>query len=231
MKLLKIAVLFLLPVACPAQSMLALATRYNASLREFERGHQTIPLERVLRKGKILSDKTDDLEKLSAADYATFKKRMRGFVINREEIVFTEPDANFFYRLALRRGTAADKSFFRLLREFKPYGVWPTHVEQQTDVTGCTSYGNGRLTRLYGHALNFRRSFPRSYASFVNQEIRDIREQFDPNLCACGGRESVIREFTLFVKTYPKEKKTSQIRATLRRLKYDKGFRFNCHSG
>ena len=208
-----------------------LAHRYNLALKAIELRKSRSSLESVLRKGTLLSDKYDELEKLSETDYLRFKKKMRGFDVNREEIIFVEPDRMFFLRLANKIGTTADRSFFRLSAEIKPSNVWASYIEQQTDYSGCTIYGNGKLTKLYGRALRFKRTYPRAYTSYVNDEINSILEEFGESLCACGSRDLVIKEFSLFVKTFPQDKKTPAIRKILDDLKAGKKFRFDCHSG
>lgn len=214
-----------------AQSILDLAQRYNLALKAFELRKSRSSLESVLRKGTLLSDKYEELEKLSDADYLRFEKKMRGFDVNREEILFVEPDRMFFLRLAKKIGTTADRSFFRLLIEIKPNNVWASYIEQQTDYSGCTIYGNGKLTKLYGKAQRFKRTYPWAYTSYVNDEISSILEAFDGHICACGSRDLVIKEFSLFVKTFPKDKKTPAIRKILDDLKVGKQFEFDCHSG
>ena len=208
-----------------------LAHRYNLALKAIELRKSRSSLESVLRKGTLLSDKYDELEKLSETDYLRFKKKMRGFDVNREEIIFVEPDRMFFLRLAKKIGTSADTNFFRLWAEIKPHNVWASYIDQQTDYSGCTIYGNGQLTKLYGKALRFKRAYPRAYTSYLDDEINSILEAFDGNICACGSRDLVIREFSLFIKTFPKDAKTPTIRNFLDDLKAGKKFRFDCHSG
>lgn len=214
-----------------AQSIMDLAQRYNLALKAFELRKSRSSLESVLRKGTLLSDKYEELEKLSETDYLRFKKKMRGFDVNREEIIFVEPDRMFFLKLARTIGTTVDTSFFRLLVEIKPNNVWASYIEQQTDYSGCTIYGNGKLTKLYGKALRFKRIYPLAYTTYVNDEIDSILEEFGESICACGSRDLVIKEFSLFVKTFPKDKKIPAIRRILEDLKAGKKFRFDCHSG
>ena len=76
-----IAVLFLLFVTLatltPAQSILTLAKNYDLALRTFEQQRGALTLETVFKKGKVLSDKYEELAKLSEADYRRFEKHMR----------------------------------------------------------------------------------------------------------------------------------------------------------
>jgi len=188
-------------------------------------------VESVVRKGKTVSEKLEEIEALSEADYALLEKKMRGFVVNRDEILFIEPDSKFFARLAETRGTKADMAFFALMPQIKPRNVWAAYIEQQTDVSGCTIYGNGALTGLYGKALQFKRAYPKAYASDINKEIAEILSEFTDGTCACGTRAGVEKEFRAFIKTFPKDKNTPAIKKRLANLKGNKDFRFNCESG
>lgn len=213
------------------KAILVLAEKYSAALKRFEVRKGRSSLETVVHKGKAVSDKLDEIESLSEIDYALLKKKMRGFTVNREEILFIVPESKFFARLAATRGTRADIAFFFLMRKIKPDDVWTAYTEQQTDVTGCTIYGNGSLTKLYGRILKFRRTYPRSYNQDINDESAAILEEFTGNTCACGTRNSVIREFGSFLKAFPKDKRTREIRDRLLTIRKSKDFRFSCHSG
>lgn len=208
-----------------------LASQYRLALDEYESRKSRSTLESVFHKGTLMSDKYEELESLSERDYEELKQIMRGFDVNREEIVFVEPDTRFFLRLATRFGSAADRSFFRLLVEIKPNNVWASYFEQQTDYSGCTIYGNGKLTSLYGKATSFMHEYPKAYSNFIVAEIDGILENFDENICSCGGRSQVIREFSLFVRTFPNDSNTPKIRNVLTKLRGRKDFRFNCKSG
>ena len=95
----------------------------------------------------------------------------------------------------------------------------------QTDVSGCTIYGNGVLTTLYGKALQFKKTYPKAYIKDVNEEIDKILEEFIEGTCACGNRNSVLKEFRLFIKTFPNDKNTPRIKKRLTKLAKDKDFR------
>jgi len=228
-------VTFLGTAASPAhsqnKSILQLADEYSLALRKYERQKSRTSVESVVRKGKAVGGKLEEIESLSAADYSLLEKKMRGFMVNREEILFIEPDLKFFARLAKTRGTKTDAAFFAVMREIKPENVWTAYIEQQTDVTGCTIYGNGALTRLYGKARQFKRAYPKAYVDDINEEIDEILTEFTGGTCACGGRAGVEKEFRAFIKTFPKDKNTPAIKKRLANLKKNKDFRFNCQSG
>jgi hypothetical protein len=219
------------PVRSQNKSILQLADEYSLALTKYERQKSRASVESVVRKGKAVGEKLDEIEALSVADYALLEKKMRGFDVNREEILFINPDAKFFARLAKTRGTKADAAFFALMRQIRPDNVWAAYVEQQTDVTGCGIYGNGALTRLYGKALQFKKTYPKAYVADINEEIREILEELTEGTCACGTRAGVEKEFRAFIKAFPNDKNTPAIKKRLANLKKIKDFRFNCQSG
>ena len=213
------------------KSILQLADEYSLALAKYETQIPRRSAESVLRKGKAVSGQIDEIEALSETDYALLEKKMRGFTVNRDEILFIEPDLKFFHALAQKRGTKADLAFFSLMRELKPDNVWAAYYEPQTDVSACTLYGGGLLTRFYGRALQFKNDYPKAYVEDIDKEISDILEQFSDHLCACGDRASVVKEFRSFIKTFPKDKKTPEIKRLLKNINKNKDFRFNCQSG
>jgi hypothetical protein len=85
-------------------SVLTLAERYSEALQQADRHKGRQSLQELLRKGTLLADRLNDMENLNSANYTLFEKRMKGFVVNREEIVFVKPDVDFFSRLAKQRG-------------------------------------------------------------------------------------------------------------------------------
>jgi hypothetical protein len=219
------------PARSQNKSILQLADEYSLALKKYERQKSRASVESVVRKGKAVGEKLYDMESLSDADYALLEKKMRGFVVNREEILYINPDLKFFERLAKLRGTQADASFFALMRQIRPNDVWAAYIEQQTDVTGCGIYGNGALTRLYGKALQFKKTYPKAYVSDINKEISEILEELNEGTCACGTRAGVEKEFRAFIKAFPNDKNTPAIKKRLANLKKNKDFRFNCQSG
>lgn len=238
-KLLKIALLVVLgaifspDVFGQNKIVMSLANRYSLALRRLENGNSRQSIEAVYRKGASLSDKLDEMENLSEADYALFEKKMKGFIINRNEVVFVKPDAKFFGSLAQRRGTEADIAFFTFLNHLRPDGVWSAYIEQQTDFSGCTIYGKGILTEMYGRAKQFKRKYPSAYIPEINETITDIKQTFTSDTCACGNnRADVAGEFRLFIKTFPKDEITPAVEKRLADvLNNQSGIRFGCHSG
>lgn len=212
-------------------SIMALADRYALALKNRQNQKTKKSIEPLLRQGKIVADELDALESLSEADYSSLQKKMKGFMVNREEIIFISPDVTFFGKLAQTHGTKADIAFFSLMGELKPNSIWAAYITQQTDYSGCTIYGNGVLTGLYGKATRFKKTYPTAYLRDVSSEISGILEALTISTCACGDLNSVQKEFRLFIKTFPNDNNTPVIRKRLAEIEKKKDFRFNCISG
>lgn len=213
------------------KSILKLADEYSIALEKYRRQKSRVSVESVLRKGQAVSEKIGVIEDLTEAEYSFLEKKMKGFVVNRREILYIEPDLKYFAELAKMRGTKSDVAFFALMRQFKPDNVWAAYIEQQTDVTGCTRFGSGLMTRLYKKALQYKRTYPKAYRVEIDEEISELVLSFNDNLCACGDRASVLREFRIFIKAFPRDKHTPQIKKYLKNIKSRKDFRYNCASG
>ena len=213
------------------KSILNLANQYALALKKVRNQKTKKSIEPLINKGKAVADRLDELESLSEADYVLLEKRMQGFVINREEVLFIEPEFKFFSRFSKTHGTKTDIAYFALRHAIKPDDVWAAYFEQQTDVTGCTIYGEGILTNLYGKILQFKRAYPKAYAEDIYEETNNILEKFTEGTCACGDQNGVLKEFRLFIKTFPKDKNTPAIKKRLTKIEKEKDFRFNCQSG
>lgn len=219
------------PVCSQTKPVLRLADEYALVLRKYQSQKSQMSIESVMRKGKAVAERLDQLEALSDAEYALLEKKMKGFVVNREEILVIVPDLAFFVQLSKKRGTRADAAFFALMREIRPDNVFAAYIEMQTDATGCTIYGNGALTRLYGKALRFKKTYPRAYVEEIDKEINEILSEFTGDPCACGERVAVLREFRLFIRTFPKDENTPEIKKNLATLEKRKDAGFHCRTG
>lgn len=213
------------------KSILNLADEYSLALKNYQAQKARSSVESVIQKGKAVAANLVEMENLSDADYSSLEKKMKGFVINRTEIVFVEPDLKFFATLSKTHGTKADIAYFTLMRQIIPDNVWAAYIKPQTDYSGCTIYGNGVLTSLYGKALQFKKTYPTSYTEDIDEEITDILSALTQSTCACGSRASVEKEFRLFIQTFPKDKNTPSIKERLANLRKNKDFRFKCVSG
>ena len=213
------------------KTILKRADEYALALKNYQALKTRTSVVGVIEKGKAVSAKLDEMENLSDADYARLEKKMKGYTVNRNEIVFVEPDLKFFDSLVKTHGTPADIAYFALKLQIRPENIWAVYNQQQTDVTGCVLYGKGFLTKIYGKALQFKKTYPKDYAEDVDKEIEDITSEFRDGTCACGNRATVEQEYNLFIKTFPNDKITPTVKKKLLNLKKNKEFRFNCQSG
>jgi len=214
-------------------SIISHADEYSLALENFEKRKTRGNMEAVYRKGRIVDEKLDELENLSEVDYASVERKMRGFIINRNEVVFVRPNVVFFKKLSERLGTKSDIAFFTFLGELKPDSVWSmAYIEQQTDYSGCTIYGKGILTKLYGKAKQFRKQYPSAYVTDIKEEIDEMKRKFTDGTCACGDENGVVEEFRLFIKAFPADEITPSVKKRLGDVQNKKILiRFNCISG
>ena len=54
------------------------------------------------------------LESLSDEEFGRLRRELPGAIINREEVLFVEPDPDYFKRLAAARGDEADRTFWSI---------------------------------------------------------------------------------------------------------------------
>jgi len=220
-----------LPIYAQNKTILELADQYSSTLKNFQAWKRGSSVEQVIRKGDAVAKKYDELESLSDTEYALLEKKMKGYFINRIEVLIIRPDVKFFINLSKRFGTRADVAFFVLLRMIRPDSIWPAYIEQQTDVTGCTIYGKGLFAQLYGQTTKFRSVYPKAYVLNIKDEIEEMVENFVAGTCACGSKADVQKELRLFVRTFPRDENTPGVKTKLKRLSNKGDFRFNCHSG
>ena len=156
------------------------------------------------------------IEDLTEEEYSAIEHRLAGMIVNREEVLLAEPDAKFFLDLARKRGNTVDVEFFENYLATFPDGVWPSYVEQETDVTGCTAFGKGELVERYAGWLAFRAAHPHAYEKAVAERLADIEMQVDAR--ACGDDDSVLRELREFAAKFPRSPAAPRVRARIKAL-------------
>lgn len=129
------------------------------------------------------------------ARFTALSRELAGLAVNREEVVFVEPDVVFFRKLAAR-GDRADRASFAALSSRYPESVWAVYLEQQTDYSGCTRFGGGTLVSTYVVWAAFRRQYPKRYEQVSASHLDDIVEALTGSACARGDGGSVERELT-----------------------------------
>jgi hypothetical protein len=153
------------------------------------------------------------LEALPEKQFQALKQELPGVLVNRDEIVFVEPDLDYFVRLAARSGDNADRAFFAALKSTYPESVWPVYIEQQTDYSGCTRFGSMSLVETYRAWTDFQRRFSGRYVAGAAKEIQRVLQGLTASTCACRDLASVEQELQRFLRDFP----ASPARATLDR--------------
>lgn len=92
--------------------------------------------------------------------------KMKGFVVNRVESVYVEPDPRFFLTLAKRLGDKASVDFFEAFTKSAPE-AHPVYIEEQTDYSGCIRFGTMSLVDSYKQWTDFGKKYPNRYANEV----------------------------------------------------------------
>ena len=178
-----------------------------------------------------LRSRSQGAEDLSAGDFAKLEHTLSGIILNRGEVILAEPDPHFFSELSSEYGGFVDRSFFELFSKTYPDGVWPVYLTQQTDYSGCTEFGEGHLVRSYREWSRFRTSHPLRYQREVKRIIDQIQEQI-VSTCACGDRDSVLRELREFAAAFPKSPVHKAVKDRIKELEEGSSdVRFQCISG
>src|SRR2546425_12633058 len=168
--------------------------RYRSAIQSAESAASRLAIEPAFSAARALREAL--ITKLESLGYEEFKnlQQLRGLLINREEVVFIKPDVDYFTKLAAARGDEADRAFFAALKATYPESVWPVYIEQQTDYSGCTSYGSGKLVAMYRRWSRFQRTFPNRYVVPVRERLGDINSPPTDSTRACGDAASFEKE-------------------------------------
>jgi hypothetical protein len=211
-------------------------TEYLQALEDLEDG--TGSVERLwlevqkLRNALILHDDGRLFTRLSEYDFNLLREHLRGIFLSRFETLHCDPDSLFFLEASRRQGTTADVRFFECYRQTYPRPKWPIYLQGQTEYTGCTDFGSGKLVELYGVWHSFKTSHPSDYIVPVKEILDDIKSNLERSTCACGSRETVEHELQSFVDRFPKHLLAATVSNRLTRLRAGLGdIRLNCISG
>jgi len=178
------------------------------------------------------ADNASALEALTPEAFAQLQRDLRGLAVNREETLTVEPDAGFFLRLAEQFGTAADRRFFSAYKATYPDSVWAVYIEQQTDYSGCTAFGSGKLVETWRLWSQVERQLPGQYHDYAHGEWLKVSHELATSTCACGDRSSVERELQQYLDGFPDAPGRSAIALRLRDLKEGRSnIRLQCISG
>jgi hypothetical protein len=171
------------------------------------------------------------LELLSEQEFTVLRRDLVGLILNREEVVFVEPDVAFFSKLSAR-GDAADRAFFAALSFTYPESVWPVYTEPQTDFSGCTRFGSGTLVSTYFTWKAVTQQYPKHYDEATNRQLVDVINALTESTCACADRASVEQEFTEFLRHGEASEVRTRVAQRLAAIRSGRAqFRFRCISG
>jgi hypothetical protein len=210
-----------------------------ARLEDHARGRRDLEaaFQAALKVGDALLAPGQDgkgivLETLSAPEYQRLQNDLPGILVNREEVLFSQPDPDFFVQLAVGHGDEADRRFFAAFKATYPESVWPVYIQQQTDYSGCTRFGTGTLVDTYRRWAEYTRSFPGRYAATVQRETDRATRELTQSTCACGDSPTVERELQQFVRAFPASPARPAVNQRLRALQTGQSdIRPRCISG
>lgn len=217
--------------------------KYVVLLNSINKSQKKQSLESLYKLGISVQNKIkSDLDQKT---YDSLTKKMQGFYSmpfeqSEYEIgIYLNPE--FYYNLALKKGTPADIAFFKLCKKTKPKGMWPIYTNQQTDYSGCQIFGKGILVNLYKDWTNFKKQYPKAqgYTIEVNKNMSDLEEILTNDMpCVCDDKASYIKELELFIKTFPNSKLSSKVKTLIQKAKSgefdnikDPRTIFQCQSG
>lgn len=227
------------PAQMPSEARVAIdayRTAIEAGSGTAKPGALEAALDHVDALREILMHVRDDgstlLEAFSDAEFQRVQQSLAGVLINREEVVFVAADPDYFSRLAGSAGDVSDRAFFKAFKLTYPNGVWPSYETQQTDYSGCTAFGAGKLIDAYRAWSSFQRRYPNRYRARSSEELARIGTELTESTCACGDRGSLEREMRQFVRTFPTAPIAAAVRGRLRELASRRSnIRLRCLSG
>jgi len=185
---------------------------YRSAIRTAETTRRPRALERAfaalgrLRDAlmRVGDDHNTVLESLPEEEFQGLRTELIGVFLNRTEVVYLEPDAAYFSRLAATRGDAADRVFFATLAATYPRSPWPVYVDPKTDFGGCVRFGSMALVDTYRTWSGFRRQYPTRYREASQHELDAVVIELAQSTCACEGVREVERELQEFIRIFPR---------------------------
>jgi hypothetical protein len=207
--------------------------KYKKHVDQIELSAKKTSLQELIQEGTAIADKLRPvIEKLSEADYEVVEKNMKGFTVNRDEVIVIEPNMAFFIDLAKKQGTDTDNMYFQFRREWMPVGFWPVYINLQTDVGGCTRFGEGYLANLYKKGNSLLPKMSGYYAKETEEILKAVSYQITNGTCACADQQSVIKELTLFLELNPKSVITKMVENRLEEVKQQRSvMQYQCVGG
>jgi hypothetical protein len=187
---------------------------------------------RGLRAAADLAGPEGVIADLDDADYDTVVVRMSGFFVNRNEVEYVEPDPAVFLARARARSDTLSVAFFEAYRRSVSASFLPAYFEPTTDYSGCVKFGSLALVEGYGRWTAFRDSFPDGYAEQVTDFIGAIETILTAGDCACGEKDSVLKELNAFLRAYPKAAAADRVRHRIEAVESGRAHvKYGCYPG
>lgn len=227
-----LATLVTAAVVGAAQELPAGVDNYASELHEIEntRGRQS--LEDLFELGIEVGPRLQGIaNSLDAPQLKALREEMRGFVIERGENASVHPSADFFLKLARKKGTRVDREFFDLYARTEPdsNGGQPAYITPNGNAPGCTRFDGPLMIALYRGWLGFRTAHPEDYAAAAQNEIDRLTTELRGGTCACGSKEQVIAALEKFSAAFPDVPMTPMLRDRIERIRRGTSqIRFEC---
>jgi hypothetical protein len=226
------------------QSALAVPDEVSAYGRAIEvtrtKKKSEINVEQLLALGRHAGDALlkpinargmNALEELSDESFQAVAHQMEGFWVNRQEVLYVEPDPSFFLKLARSSGDQASIEFFEAFTKTFQHG-WKIYHEQQTDYSGCIRFGSMSLVNSYAIWDAYRIRHPKRYSGEVQTILKDLEEDLAAGTCVCGEKNEVMKEFQEFIRAFPSSILAKRLQERLDQIRAGKSnMRWHCISG
>lgn len=171
------------------------------------------------------------LEELSEEGFQSVAHQMEGFWVNRQEVLYVEPNPSFFLKFARSSGDQASNEFFETFAKTFQHG-WKNYHEQQTDYSGCIRFGSMSLVNSYAMWDAYRLRHPKRYSGEVQTILKDLEDDLAAGTCACGEKNEVIKEFQEFIRAFPRSILAKRLQERLDQIRAGKSnMRWRCISG
>lgn len=178
---------------------------YSKAYKDAQNSMQPQPIENIYKLGEeakaaFFANNSDELISNIVWDEGDarekFEKKMAqlvpGYQIQQgAELFYYETDSKAFLELAKKSGREKDIEFFKFYNQNFPNGeIWPSYVEQQTDITACTKYGSPEYLEFYKSWSGFIEKYPEGYYSDL---AKKYLSGFDvSSRCSCDSKEASI---------------------------------------
>jgi hypothetical protein len=209
---------------------------YNETVAAVRRHEATVE-QAFIRVGdleQLLTARTGDdlsvLDRMTEGELEELARRLPGVQVWRGETEGVAIEPAFFGDLARRFGTDADVQFFtRRGLTYPDGGFCPAYVEQQTDLTGCISYGTGKIVSAYARWSAYQQDYPGHYTHAVRVMLEEATELLTTPQCACGEQAAVTGELALFLRRFRTAGASPKAARLLDAVRAGKsGMRFKC---